>query len=477
MSDSRLALSVFATLLASGVVHAADWQVQPRVTIGGTYTDNVGLQAGAANNESIIMQVTPGISVRGEGARLSANLDYNLQGVAFLDDIDRSRVNHQLQLSSTTQLIPGHLSLDMGAGAYQALLDNELPYGNTNLNISRNQTDVAYFRARPSYRHQFGSFAILDAGYGYSRSFVHGRQTGDQGGQDANVSLSSGSDFTWLSWSLNYSYQRNEANRFGRNRNFEMATAQISLALTDRVRLNGSAGREVNSFQSSRPTGAKTIWSGGLTWAPSRRTTVSASIGERAYGRNYSLNVSHQRRRVAVSVQYGEDYQTYLGILQQTVLVPVLDQFGNPIFDPLRGVAILLPIDLPTLTDEVFLSRRWNASLSYNRKRDTFSLSAYRNDRERETSLIQDVVTGATATWSHNVSRAVTTRLDVSAQHSEFSDRADGDYLLHVSPSLSYRFGRSLSGSLSYRYYRRISDDVRRDYVENAVTGTLTYLF
>lgn len=476
--DNRVrTIATVLLLFGVGVANAADWQIRPRVTVGATYTDNVTLARSGTTDETVIAQVTPGISIHGASTRVSADLDYNLQAVASLEGNGRDRINHQLQLSSAAELVPEHLFLDVSAAAFQALLDNELPYSNTNLNFLGNRTDVVQLRVRPSYRYRFGTLASFDASYGFSESYVGSGRVGDQRGQDLNLSLSSGSDFARLSWGLSYAYQRNEASGVSGNRNFEMAQAQGSIALTDQLRLNGSIGREVNSFRTNRPSGQKAIWSSGLTWMPTRRTTLTASFGERAWGRNYSLDLNHSHRRWTASIQYAEDYQTYLRVLQQTVLVPVVDEFGNPIVDPLRGVELLLPIDVPTLTDDIFLSRRWSATLAYTRRRDTFTFRGYRTDREFELSLQQDLLTGASGTWHHAFSRALSGNLNVSVQHSEFSNLPDADYLVYVSPSLSYRFGSRLTGNFSYRYYQRISDDTRRDYAENSITGTLTYLF
>jgi uncharacterized protein (PEP-CTERM system associated) len=375
------------------------------------------------------------------------------------------------------ELAREHLFLDLSAGVFQALIDNDLPYSRSSLNLVGNQADVAHLQASPSYRYQFGSFARFDARYGYSRSYARGLGAGKQQDHDANVSLASGPAFERLTWSLDYSYRRNDAESIIAERDFERAQASLSLAVSNWLWLNGSAGREMNSFSSFRPSGTATTWSAGFSWMPSRRTSLSASIGDRAFGRSYSLNLNHQRKRLNFALGYGEDYETYLQTIRKTVLVPVVDAFGQPVVDPLRGVAILLPIDLPTVTDDVYLSRRWTVSVGYSRPRDTFSLSGFRTDREYQRSGRTDLSTGISGSWGRRITRTLSGDLSVSAQRNQLSGQLQPDYVAYVSTGLSVQFGRSLNGSLNLRHYRRFSDVALRDYVENSVTGTLTYLF
>ena len=286
-------------MFGASAVNAANWTVRPRITVGATYTDNVSLDRGSQANDATILQVTPGISMRHAGVLGSMNLDYNLQGVTYLGDGDRTDINHQLQFSSGTQLIREHLFLDLSASVFQALVDSKLPYARSSLNLVGNQTDVAQIQVSPSYRYRFGAFALFNARYGFNESFVHRQGFGQQQGHNASVSLASGPSFDRVTWSLDYNYRRNDAESVATNREFETAKASMSLAVSQWLRLNGSAGREINSFTSYRSSGSATTWSGGLTWMPSRRTTVSASIGNRAYGRSYSLDLSRSEEHTS----------------------------------------------------------------------------------------------------------------------------------------------------------------------------------
>ena len=48
----------------------------------------------------------------------------------------------------------------------------------------------------------------------------------------------------------------------------------------------------------------------GFAWEPSSRTSVSASIGERFFGRTYYLSASHRTRRTVWNISYDEAVTT-----------------------------------------------------------------------------------------------------------------------------------------------------------------------
>ena len=83
-------------LALSTSVAAGEWTFTPRFNINETYTNNVLLVENGEEGDFITM-VSPGLSVRGEGPRLSSNIDYNLQQRYYLDKTRLDGENHQLQ--------------------------------------------------------------------------------------------------------------------------------------------------------------------------------------------------------------------------------------------------------------------------------------------------------------------------------------------------------------------------------------------
>jgi uncharacterized protein (PEP-CTERM system associated) len=68
----------------------------------------------------------------------------------------------------------------------------------------------------------------------------------------------------------------------------------------------GTVGEEWNEYTSVTETDGS-FYSVGFGWAPTRRTSIEASVGERYFGRTYSLSGSHRTRMSTMEVGYFED--------------------------------------------------------------------------------------------------------------------------------------------------------------------------
>jgi uncharacterized protein (PEP-CTERM system associated) len=62
------------------------------------------------------------------------------------------------------------------------------------------------------------------------------------------------------------------------------------------MRVFAQAGRESANYLSQQME-ASTTWATGVQWNPSRRTTLDAQIGERAFGRSHSLQAEYRTPR------------------------------------------------------------------------------------------------------------------------------------------------------------------------------------
>ncbi|CAN0499093.1 unnamed protein product, partial [Phaeothamnion confervicola] len=83
---------------------AGDWKFAPRFQIEETYTDNVNLTENDRSGD-FITSVTPGFSLRGNGARVTTAVDYNRRERFFADQGDLNDGNNQLQGNVATTLL------------------------------------------------------------------------------------------------------------------------------------------------------------------------------------------------------------------------------------------------------------------------------------------------------------------------------------------------------------------------------------
>ena len=93
-------ITLLLVLLYTTTVLAGDWDITPRISVAEIYSDNINLDDNDKEYD-LVTEITPGISLRGEGARLRADLDYQMQNTIFLKNSDGNGTFHQLNANGT----------------------------------------------------------------------------------------------------------------------------------------------------------------------------------------------------------------------------------------------------------------------------------------------------------------------------------------------------------------------------------------
>jgi hypothetical protein len=88
--------------------NAAEWTIQPRLTVMETYTDNVrmgGLGGGGGGGGSeFITQINPGVAITGVGRRINTSINYTLNNLFFAKN-QRSIMRQQLSSNATAEIL------------------------------------------------------------------------------------------------------------------------------------------------------------------------------------------------------------------------------------------------------------------------------------------------------------------------------------------------------------------------------------
>ena len=128
-------LLFYANAVAAGV-----WEIVPRASVAGIYTDNLDL---TPDNEqsALIAEVTPGIYVDGRSGRFEAVLDYQMQNFISREFSSTINTSHQLDAKSTTELVDQLFFFDAGARAGQAIINADDTISLSNYNNNRNRTN------------------------------------------------------------------------------------------------------------------------------------------------------------------------------------------------------------------------------------------------------------------------------------------------------------------------------------------------
>lgn len=498
-------LSFFMAMACALPAYAVDWRFEPSVGASTTYTDNVNQ---SANNpeDALILSVTPGFSLRSQGSRrVQASMNYSLTGVSRFSENNSSDLFHNLAAVGKAELIEDFLFLDGTASISQALLSLTGSPADATTN-SANRATVGVYSLSPYIQKRFGTFAT-----GQARYSTNGAIFGDNAGSNLvsnafSAGLNSGPRFNDLSWGLNYSLRQLDSRATGGNSTFERTSATVGYTLTRKFRVFGTYGQERNEFLNAR--GADGVfYSGGLGWVPSRRTSIEASIGERYFGRTYSLSAKHKMRAANFRVSYSEDVSDISQQLLQNSggifwvcggrLIPTPD-YKSPdpscegFFNRVQVTSGLTPFfplsDLvaagltdTTLTNGIYVIKNLNAGVSWSRSRLGLGLSAFDTKRiSQSITGMEDRTRGVSGTASYRLSPHTNANSSVSLfriNTVSLISPSRQDDLATLSLGMNHRFDKDLSGVLTYRFQRRNSDALNSDFNENSLTATAIMRF
>ena len=133
-------------------------------------------------------------------------------------------------------------------------------------------------------------------------------------------------------------------------------------------------------------------------------------------------------------------------------------------------------IDDPTVSDEVFLSQRFDFGLSYRGRRNDASLSLYHETRDGALSVQDETILGAALSVSRALSRKTSASLGADWQRSEL-DLAREDERWSVSATLSHRVFPDVSAILDVSHTENDSDVGAAGFTENRISARVNVVF
>lgn len=473
-------------VVAASQAVAGDWQWQPRFSTSITHTDNATFQRDARESDTIA-QIRPGLSVRGQGARLQAALEYNLDRRQSLQDVIPNGTQHQLQAQGSAELVEDHGFIDASAFRTQVNIDNRL--GNTfNNRVGNfgNLANVSNVVVSPYWRQHFSSFADAEVRGTYSvvkndsQDVVPNRNLAfaDTTNRSLGLTVTGGRQFSLTPWSLQLNASEVE---FGGGATSEFNTVRFNLGyrFSPSWLFDVTLGYDQNEFASVNEVSGET-WLLGGEWTPSERITVDFSAGQRFFGTTKQGSVRYRRRHTELSVNYSENVQTNNRLFNgfSPLSSGRFTNFAG--LNPGRFGQVGVRQDTPTLNDQVFLLKRLDARLNWQRRRNNASFQMFRFDREDqgERGLSEDAI-GFTFRFGRTLSRQASVNLFTSWQTRTFGLTNEESRFIRISPTYSYRVSENLDLNLSYSRFDTEGEGRGGGFGgfdENQVTVTLTYL-
>lgn len=499
------ALCVCIALLMSRQtpLFAAQWQVQPTLLLAETYTDNIALAPSGSEETEFVTQINPGVALHGQGGRIKLNVNYVLQNAIYATDGTRNSSNHQLAANGNAELVKNIFFVDARSSISQQIVDANGRVALSNLNIG-NQANVFTYGLSPYLKLRFASYADADLRFSDDHVENQNGNISDAESQQYTAHLNSGQRFGRLQWDADY--QQRDLNRdVNGDAHYQSANANARYHVLSSWNLLARGGYEDNNLPTVTNPHNGSYWSAGLEWAPSRRARVSATKGENNWDAGLSLQptertslhvgyrdrdiglirgpsweaaLTHRTRRTTWQASYTEK-STTTQVLQITgqQFFNVMDSQGNLIIDPSTGLPLILVRNVFSLTDQDFIRKRGQLTVTMNTGKSDIILGVFNERRTYSLSNAAEDVSGTTASWTWRFAPRTSTLLGGAWQRrNPVNTDSHGDSW-NGSIALIRTVSQDTKASLGYSHLKSGNIAANGGYDENRVTLQLNMRF
>lgn len=296
-----LAFALAASAMAAQAQEAASAgsTVQPRVTVSQTWTDNLRLDD-RNKDAALITTVSPGISLFRNAGNWRANVDYSLNGIAYLKSDQPSRLQNALSANFQSELISRTLFLEaranIGQQSASAFGTQNAPTlgsqgGASNL-ADANQHETGTLSVSPSLRGVLGRLATYELRGDFTRTEARGTSVGDSQGSGLSLQVNQ-LNAGIVGWWLQASSQRVKTASSNRN---DMLKVGLNYRPDPDWSFTANVGHERSDFLGA---GSQAGATAGVSadWTPTPRTRVGANWQRHDYGNSHGLNFEHRMSR------------------------------------------------------------------------------------------------------------------------------------------------------------------------------------
>jgi len=481
---------------------ALDWRLRPTFSLREIYSDNIAL---ASSNEksALVTEVSPGLSLSGSSPISTFDLNYSLQGIYNAQGDSGLDIHNQLQMNTDYEFVRNKLFVESSSSISQQNVSNR-SIASDNISGENSSSTVSTFSLSPYWTPHFKSFADGEFRVTYDRVSSKGGESSlsDSNTFSQNINLNSGRDFSLISWSASFNNSVQNNNE-GESISFQDSQLELRYAIGREYSVFARGGQSSNSFASQSDSSNNGIsYTFGGQWEPSQRFRLEGGYGNNRFitveitpiinrlhwittytnndiglntGDTWNTELNYTTRRSVWALTYTEETITTQQLLLDEQIFTTTDAFGNQITTPSSNTR---STRLPSLTDEVFVTKTAELSVSFQTGKSDLDAEIFKTIRTFELSENDEEVTGASASWNWQFSRQSSSNLSTSWQKTE-SDGANSfsDKRFDFSASVTRNFLARLNGSLEYRFTEQSSDDNLNNYSENRITANLSVQF
>ncbi|RMD62718.1 MAG: TIGR03016 family PEP-CTERM system-associated outer membrane protein [Alphaproteobacteria bacterium] len=468
---------------------AGTLRITPSLAVSGSVSDNVDQAPDGQEDAAFLSDVTPGVDVRWQSARITAALDAQATVRHQTGGDDKGfRLLPEVSGFATGEISQELLFVDVAASISREIIDTR------NNSAESNRDTVQNYRVSPYLVGHLGDFADTELRYSLSQviSGSDRNDTPSSGISDNNDSLSDstthevslevtgGTSFARLGWSLSASASesdRSDANDVSRRD----VALEIEYALMRSFSLIGSAGFQ--HFDDGNPANDidSPTWEGGFRWRPGPRTDLRATYGKRDDEQSLDATLSYRFSPLTrLTASYSERIETGQEQLLSDLQFIVTDPNTGQLIDSRTGLPFDPNTSATSLQDETQRVKTFRLALTGTRGRNTFQIEG---SVEMSDELGNDLVAREEnayrieGNWQRKLNPRTELGLNTSFERSTFDpeDRTDTQY--ELGGSLNYAVYTNISTFAAYTFTRQTSDVDSQEFTENLITVGLRMTF
>lgn len=473
--------------------------VEPRIGFTQTFTDNASFSAGAPKSEQIT-QVSPGVRIVANSARVKGFFDYALSGVYRAQGTSGDSVVHALNTNAQVSAVDNFAFVDLdGVVSQQAISafgpDPVAATSNTN------QAQTVRVRVSPYLKGELPFDVNYEARYNFQSTQTQAANISDSTihGWSGRLSRVVG---TVVGLSADASHEQIDYSR-GRQTTLSALAGNLSYAVTPQLVGTVTLGTESNN-QLTLDQKRYTNVGAGLDWRLSERTRFNVGVNDRYFGTGHNVSAEHRGAKTVVRYTDTRDVvntpaanvNASLGSLYG--LLDTLYQGIEP--DPVLRAQLIqtslnklgLPADTQVnqsfLASQATLQRNQQVSVLLIGVRSSLTLSVTRgNTRRLQNNLTlgddfdfsSSVKTrGWSLMYAHRLTPVTSANAMYTVRKSEGTSTsfANSEYTQYtMSLGLTTSLGPRTAGSLQVR--RTNSNSGLSPFTETAVVGNIIHRF
>ncbi len=427
----------------------ASIEVIPAISVSQYWTDNRALSVDELSEGDAITEVTPEIALTMASRRHRGELSARFQHLAYRR-ADETRNFQQYSASTNSELSPDLFFLDLSANRTQGAISQQQTVAANNLSLTGNRTDISTFSINPYLLKQWNSRWRSRIDYDYREIDFAATALSNSQTQEITALTSYGGGGDNIRVDLSYNGIRTESDRSTIPAEFD------EIRLNTRYQMNRSwawllnAGYEEDRYD--RATTEKTkggFGEVGVEVMPTPKITINGLVGERYFGNTASLRLLYRYNlQTGVEAGYRTDItQTAIEINRNNAQAGVISQFDN--------------LGDTFLVNEAFKTRRSDVRAYFQWAKSRGELSAYREVRDFQLNLRQEVVDFIEASWNWSITARSTFDLAFSVRNREVDNLPGDDRLNYAVMKIETQSTKNISIGGDYSVTSRSGEAVQ----------------